>query len=332
MKRLHAYIIRAFAQSLFVIFLLSMFVFVLSRSAGDPVAGYVDPYVPLYQIEQIRIKYHLDEPLYIQYFYWLQSVFQGDFGKSRIYMYRPVFEAIIRFVPITIELAIYTLAIMIPISMWLATKSVAYKDKWPDHVTRLLAIAGRSMPVFFFGIIILMAFYPYKLTIVSPNFNFEPITGMPTFDALMRGDLRGLVTAFQYLLGPLVVQVFVNLALTMRILRSSMLEELFQDYVTMGISKGLSRDYILKKYVRRNAMIPFITLIGIQFAYLVNGSVISETIFNRKGLGFLAARAAMQLDHPTILGLALILGATMVFTNLIVDIAYVYLDPRIMKR
>jgi len=329
MRKLHIYIIKGFFHSLLVIVGLSILVFALSRSAGDPVAGYVDPYTPLYQIEQIRIKYHLDKPLYIQYFYWLQAISRGDFGLSRIYMYRPVWYTIQRFVPITVELAIYTLIIMIPTSLWLATKSVKHKDKTVDHITRLIAIAGRSMPTFFFGIIILMILYPLKLIAVAPVFDFQPITNMPTFDALLNRDWAGFIEAVKYLLGPLIVQVFINLALTMRIMRSSMLEELYQDYVTMGLAKGLSRDYLLIKYVRRNAMIPFITLIGIQFAYLVNGSVISETIFNRKGLGFLAARAATQLDHPTVLGLALVLGSTMVLTNLVVDILYLYIDPRV---
>lgn len=329
MKKLYVFVIRGFILSLVVIVGLSVLVFTLSRSAGDPVAGYVDPYTPLYQIEQIRIKYHLDQPLHIQYFYWIQAVAKGDFGLSRIYMYRPVWYTIQRFAPITLELAIYTLVIMIPTSLWLATKSVKHKDKTIDHITRLIAIGGRSMPTFFFGIIVLMILYPLKLVAIAPVFNFPPITRMPTFDALLNGDWAGFITAVKYLLGPLIVQVIINLALSMRIMRSSMLEELNQDYVTMGLAKGLSRDYLLKKYVRKNAMIPFITLIGIQFAYMVNGAVISETIFNRKGLGWLAARAAMQLDHPTVLGLALVLGATMVFTNLVVDILYLYIDPRV---
>jgi len=329
MRKIHIYAIKGFLLSILVIFGLSILVFSLSRSAGDPVAGYVDPYTPLYQIEQIRIKYHLDKPLHIQYFYWLQAVLRGDFGLSRIYMYRPVWYTIQKFVPITIELAIYTVLIMVPLSLWLATKSVKHKDKLIDNITRLIAIAGRSMPSFFFGIVLLMILYPLKLTSIAPIFTFKAITNMPTFDALLNRDWAGFIEAVKYLLGPLIIQVFINLALTMRIMRASMLEELYQDYVTMGLAKGLSRDYLLIKYVRRNAMIPFITLIGIQFAYLVNGSVISETIFNRKGLGFLAARAAMQLDHPTILGLALVLGSTMVLTNLAVDILYVYIDPRL---
>jgi len=327
--KMRAYIIRGFFLSLAVLFGLSIMVFSLSRMAGDPVAGYVDPYTPLYQIEQIREKYHLNEPLYVQYFYWLLAVSRGDFGLARIYIYRPVFQVIKIFAPVTLELALYTIIFMVPLSLWLATKSVAHKDRFIDHICRLIAISGRSMPVFFFGIIVLMALYPLKLTVISPMFEFTPITRMPTIDALLNWDLKGLVEAFKYLIGPLIVQVYINLALTMRILRSSMLEELHQDYIKMGLAKGLSRNYILKKYVRRNALIPFITLMGIQFAWLVNGSVISETIFNRKGLGFLAARAAMQLDHPTILGLALVLGSTMVFTNLVVDVLYFYLDPRV---
>ena len=133
------------SNDLAVLLGLSIMVFSLSRMVGDPVAGYVDPYTPLYQIEQIRVKYHLDEPLYIQYFYWLSAVFRGDFGLSRIYIYRPVFYVIQIFAPVTLELALYTMIFMIPISLWLATKSVAHRDRLVDHISRLIAISGHFL-------------------------------------------------------------------------------------------------------------------------------------------------------------------------------------------
>ena len=327
--KLYVYLIRRLILAFVVLLGLSILVFALSRSAGDPVAAYVDPLTPRQQVEVIREKYHLNDPLYVQYFYWLLAVSHGDFGLSQIYLYRPVFEVILLYLPITAELAIYTMIIMIPLSLWLATKSVANKDSLIDHICRLIAISGRSMPVFFFSLIVLSVFYPQGWAVVTPIFSFSKITGMPTIDALLHADLSGFIDAIKYLIGPLIVQVYINLALTIRILRSSMLEELNQDYVLMGRAKGLSENSVLKNYVRRNSLIPFVTLMGIQFAFLMNGAVISETVFNRKGIGFMAARAATQLDHATILAFALTLGATMVFTNLIVDLLYVHLDPRV---
>ncbi len=330
--KFHTYVIKRLILAVIVLFGLSILVFSLSRSAGDPVAGYVDPLTPWDQVEQIRKEHHLDEPLYIQYFYWLKEVSRGDFGICRIYMYRPVFDAITNYMPVTIELAIFTLVFMVPISFWLATKAIAHKDTWIDHLSRLLAISGRSFPVFLLGLVVLAILYPINLSIITfhyPTSDFPRITGMPTIDAVLSRDLGNFIDSIKYLIGPLLVQIFINLALTIRVLRSSMLEEAGKDYVLTGYSKGLSQDYILKNYIRRNALIPFITLMGIQFAFLMNGAVISETIFNRKGLGWLAATAATRTDHPTILAIALTLGATMVFANLAVDLIYARLDPRV---
>ncbi len=323
------YILKRFAYSGITIFIIVFVVFTISRSAGDPVTAYVTPETPGRIVDIIREKYHLNDPIPIQFIYWLNGILHGDWGRAYSHSKEPVLEIIIRYLPYTLELNLYVFIIAIPLSYWIATKAATNKDALIDHAARFLAVSGQSLPDFFIGILIMAYLYPRGLMVMNPKWTFPLITGMPTVDALLSGDIKGFIEAWKYLIGPIITIVIGSLATLTRILRSSILEELNKDYIITGMSKGLSKDYVEKRYARRNALIPFITLIGLWIANLVAGSAIVEVVFNRRGLGFIMAEAAKATDHNAVQAYTMIYAVVLVLANLAIDISYGYLDPRI---
>lgn len=329
LTNMQKYVLRRVLYSIITIFVIVFMIFTLSRLAGDPVEAYVTPETPPEIIEVIRKKYHLDEPIPVQFVYWVQGLLQGDWGRAFSYGEEPILELITRLFPLTLELNLYVMLIALPAGYWIGTKAAANKDSWIDHLARILAIMGNSLPSFFIGLLLLAFLYTRGIVVIDPKFTFARVTGMPTIDAILAGDWNGFIEAWRYLIGPLITSVFASLATNTRVLRSSILEELNKDYITTGKSKGLSKDYIDKKYARRNALIPFSTLLGFWVAGLVSGSAILEAVFNRQGLGSVAAAAAKATDHNTVQAFTLIYAIMLVFVNLGIDILYGYIDPRI---
>ena len=304
-------------------------VFTISRSAGDPVTAYVTPETPGRIVEIIREKYHLNDPIPIQFIYWLNGILHGDWGRAHSHSREPVLELITRYLPYTLELNLYVFLFAVPLSYWIGTKAATNKDALVDHATRFFAVSGQSLPEFFIGILMMAFLYPRGLMIMNPQWSFQKITGMPTIDALLNGDINGFIDAWKYLIGPLVTMIIGSIATLTRILRSSILEELNKDYIITGMSKGLSKDYVEKKYARRNALIPFVTLIGLWVANLVSGSAIIEVVFNRRGIGFIMAEAAKATDHNAVQAFTMIYAVVLVVANLVIDVFYGYIDPRI---
>jgi ABC-type dipeptide/oligopeptide/nickel transport system permease component len=327
--KLYAFFIRRLIFAIGVLLGVSLFVFMITRSIGDPITPYVTPRTPKDTIDLIRAKYHLNEPIYIQFAYWLAGILHGDLGLSPTYGYAPVSKLLVQYLPITVELALYTVLFSIPLGLWLGTKSAKNKDKVPDHLSRIFSIAGWSMPQFVIGLLLLYVLYLEGLIVLSPKFTFPTVTGMPTIDALLAGDMNGFIQAWQYLIGPLVVQVWTNVAIMARVLRSSLIEELGKDYVTTARAKGVKESVVVIGHARRNALISFITIAGVSAGYWLSGSVIVETVFNRLGVGLLAATAATHFDSALVLGFTLLAGVVMVGANFVADLMYAYFDPRI---
>ena len=329
MKPIHRYILMRLGYSVITVFIIIFVVFTISRMAGDPVEAYVTPETPPEIVEIIRKKYRLDQPIPVQFVYWLQGVAQGDLGRAFSFGQEPLTDVIKRYLPLTLELNIYGLALALPISYWIGTKAATKKDSWFDHLARFSAILGNCLPGFFIGLVILAALYPRGWIVVDPRWNFQRITGMPTIDALLNMDLLGFVEAFKYLIGPLLTSFIGAFASNTRILRSSILEELSKDYINTGKAKGLSKDYVEKKYARKNALIPFLTMLGFSIAGMVSGSAVLEAVFNRGGMGNISAAAARATDHNTLQAFTMIYAIMLVLTNLVVDILYGFVDPRI---
>jgi len=291
------------------------------------------------EINELIDHYGLDDPIIIQYVNWLKRVFHGNLGWSQTAQ-MPVFEAIIKFFPVTFEVVIYAFLPTVMVGIWLGTLSATKHNTPVDHIARVISTVGWSLPTFTFGIIILMVFYgvfglfpPERLSnwaqAMVDSAGFIRYTRLNTVDALLNGQFKVFLDALRHMLGPILTLSYVMWALILRIMRSSMLETLRKDYVITARAKGLEEKVVTKKHARRNALLPVVTTAGEMVLWLINGDVIAETIFNYKGIGFWAARAAVRLDIPAILGIALVTGFVLVFVNLVIDILYSILNPEI---
>lgn len=294
----------------------------------------------LANIDEIIELYGLNAPLWEQYFTWMGQVFQGNLGWSQV-VGMPVAEAIFTFLPATVELAIFATPLIIIGGIWLGSKAAAHKDKLIDHATRTGAIIGWSLPTFWFGLILLMVFYglfsgllpPERLStemsILVHSESFTRYTGLNFLDGILNWEWRVTLDSLRHIVLPVVTLSVVNIAFIMRLMRSSMLESLGKGYILTARAKGLPERTVINKHARRNAMIPVLTVSGYLFAAIVNGVVITESIFNYKGLGWWAWRTAVTLDAPSILGFALFNAVLFVLTNLAVDLLYAHFDPRV---
>ena len=291
-------------------------------------------------IEEIIRKYHLDAPIPVQYYYWIREVLQGNLGWSEA-VHMPVSMAILNFFPATAELVIWSAPVIILLGIRLGVTSATHKDKAVDHATRTASIIGWSLPSFWLGILLLSIFYGPTLRIFPPerlgveaklyvtSSNFVRYTQINSVDALLNGQLWIFVDALKHLVLPVASLTIQIVALIVRIMRSSMLEALSKGYITTARAKGLDEREVINKHARKNAMIPVFTVTGILLAGMLNGVVVTEFIFAYKGIGWWAANAALQLDIPGVLAFALFNGVLFIVANLIVDVLYARIDPRI---
>lgn len=290
-------------------------------------------------LESIIQKYHLRDPMPVQYGIWLKQVVRGDLGYSETAK-MTVSQALLSFFPATAELALVTFIPIILIGVWLGTQSAVKKDQWLDHISRILSILGYSLPSFVLGLVLLMIFYgqlkllpPGRLSLDADLFThseeFTRYTGFILIDSVMNGKLWVLLDALRHLILPAITLGYINVALLVRITRSSMLEEIHKDYVRTARAKGLSEPVIINKHARKNALIPVVTLSSLLFVGLLGGVVITETVFDYPGIGRWGVGAAQQLDIPAVMGFALLSAMLFVVGNLISDILYAYVDPRI---
>lgn len=295
----------------------------------------------LRNIGNIIVKYHLNESVITQYQVWISQVLQRNLGWSQTAR-KPVMNAIIDKFPATIETVMFSIPITIFVGIFLGVKAAEHRDKPFDHATRLLSIVGYSLPTFWLGILLIAIFFAglgwfppgrlgadAELIVTSPPPAWIKYTGIYTIDGLLNGKLWITLDALRHLVLPTITLVTIQVALIIRVMRSSMLEALGKGYITAARAKGLTKTEVINKHARRNALIPVITLAGLMAAGLINGVTITETVFNIPGLGRWAAMAAIRLDIPSVLGFALFAGLIYVLANLIVDILYAYIDPRI---
>lgn len=296
-------------------------------------------------------KYCLDCPLHIQYFNWLLGVpdpitgeirggiLRGDLGYSRT-GHQPVSDIIARRFPATLELSLWAIVPLIGGGIWLGVKTAVHHNKPIDQIARVFSIVGWSFPTFVFGLIVLMLFYanlewfpPGRLSgwaqIEVNADTFVQYTQIMTIDSILNLRFDILVDTLRHLVLPVVTLAYVSWALLLRVTRSSMLETLRQDYVTTARAKGMPEKVVINKHARPNALLPVVTIGGLTVVGLLNGVIITETIFNYPGIGSAAAAAAVQLDVVTVLGMALFTGMILIVSNLIVDVLYVFIDPRV---
>ena len=290
-------------------------------------------------LDDLIDEYGLDDPFFIQYFRWMNNVIHGNLGWSAT-ANMSVSDAILERFPATFELALFALVPLVFTGIWLGEVSAVHHNAILDHVTRVMAITGWSFPPFVFGIIVLMVFYgvfgwfpPGRLSTwadaIVHSTDFSRYTGLNTLDALLNANFSVFLDALRHLVLPVVTLSYVSWAWILRVMRSSMLEILRKDYITTARAKGLREQVVIGKHARRNALMPALTVSSLLILMLLGGVVITETIFDYQGMGRWVADAAIQLDIPSVLGFALFNGFLMVFVNLVVDLLYAYIDPRV---
>lgn len=332
--RVRKLIARRIALMIFVLWGIITITFIVARVIpADPIGSILGPQAPPELVEKLRKEWGLDKPLYQQYFDYIINVLHGDFGKS-IKTNRPVLDDLKQFFPATIELATFSLIIAVLIGVPLGILSALKKDSIIDYLSRMFALTGVSTPVFWLGLVLLYLFY-YKIQIfpepgrlsvgVQPP---DPTTGMILLDSLLRGKFDVFLDALKHIILPSIVLGFYNSAYIMRITRASILEVISQEYVRMAVAKGLRRRKVILKHVFRNAMIPIITVIGITYGSLLEGAVLTETIFAWPGLGRYATQAFLSLDYNAVVGATFLIALVYSLVNLVVDVLYIYIDPR----
>ncbi len=349
-----AYIIRRLLMLPVILFGVSLLIFGMLQILGpnERAALYVRD-IPRneQQLESIIRRYGLDDPLPKQYVNWMfgridpetgdrvGGILRGDLGFSRTGR-EPVIDLMKRRLPVTMELAIWSVFPIVGIGIWLGIQAALNHNKPIDQAARVFSVLGYSFPTFVFGLLMLLIFYAklgwfppgrlsdWALEVVRAS-DWRVITHMYSFDSLLNGRFDIFLDCLRHLVLPIITLSYLSWALMLKVTRSSMLEQLRQDFVMTARSKGLSERMVVNRHVRPNAMIPVITVAGATIASLLNGVVITETIFNIPGLGSAAVAAASSLDALTVLGFALFNGVLFVVTYLVVDILYALIDPRV---
>jgi peptide/nickel transport system permease protein len=332
-----AYIGRRFAQSVLVLLLVSIATCLLAHAVpGDPIETVLGERAA--DNPEIRAaaerRYGLDKPLHLQYLYFMRNLFQGDLGES-ISTRRPVMDDLRQFIPGTIELAFSAMLFAIVVGVPLGILGAIFHDRWPDHLARFVALIGTSVPVFWLGLLLLYIFF-YQLRWLPGPGRLDTgmtapdrLTGLITVDAAIRAEWDVFRASLKHLILPSVVLGSFALGILARMLRSSLLASLGDDYIRTARAKGLTERNVIAGHAIRNAMIPTVTVLGLTFASLLAGAVLTETIFSWPGIGRYSVQAALKLDYPALLGVTLFVAAAYVLVNFIVDVIYGFLDPRI---
>ncbi|WP_145139901.1 ABC transporter permease [Roseomonas gilardii] len=329
------YILRRILLLVPVLVGLSILVFCIARLLpGDPVRLAAGPNASAADIASVAREFGLDRPFVVQYWDYATGLLRGDWGVS-IFTRRPVAEDLAVYLPATLELVLAAMILAVGLGIPAGLLAAVYRNRWPDFLSRTVSLGAISMPRFFLGLVFQLAFAMWlgwlPLSGRFPLTEDPPptITGFLTFDALASGNLHAFGVALQYLALPAIAMCLSPLATIMRMMRASTIEVLGQDYVTTERALGLPGRQILFKYVLKNAVSATLTVIGLYFGWLLGGTVLVETVFDWPGIGLYATQAVLSQDFMPIIGVTLCIGALFITVNLIVDLLYGLLNPRV---
>lgn len=328
------YLTKRLLTAILVLFGVSIVVFGFVRLIpGDPASVMLGERATPESIARVRTQLGLDRPIYEQYLIFLTNALRGDLGKS-VLRQEPVTSEIVRRFPATVELAfcaiLFALAVGIPAGIISAVK----RNSWFDGSSMLLALIGVSMPVFWLGLMLIFLFAVVLHWLPSggrlaAGTQFTPITNLLLLDTLLRGDIPIFFQATRHLILPAIALGTIPMALIARMTRSSMLEVLNQDYVRTGRAKGLRERNVILRHALRNALLPIITVVGLQVGILLSGAILTETVFSWPGIGRWLVDAIYSRDYPIVQGVTLFIAIIFVVVNLTVDILYAWVDPRV---
>ncbi|EHI97328.1 ABC-type transporter, integral membrane subunit [Clostridium sp. DL-VIII] len=299
----------------------------------DPTSIILGQHASQEQIEALRQQLGLNAPLYIQYLKFIGGIFTGNFGTSLITKSSVATEIFSRF-PATIELAILSIIVASIVGITLGVISAVKQNSILDYLCMGTSLVGVSMPIFWLGLILIVVF-SVGLGILPVSgratIGLEPtkITGLYLLDSLITGDMTAFVDSLEHLILPVIALSSYSTAIIARMTRSTMLEVLGQDYIRTARSKGLAEKIVVKGHGLRNALIPVSTVIGLQLGSLLGGAVLTETVFSWPGIGSYTIDAILKSDYPVVQGSVMIMAIIFVLVNLLVDLLYAFIDPRI---
>ena len=330
-----SFVARRLGFLVFVILGVSVLTFVISHVVpADPARLLLGRTATAQQIADLRTNLGFDKPLPVQYLVYMEHLLRGDLGQS-ISSHRPVLSDIADYFPATVELTIYALALCLAVGLPLGVVSALARDRWPDHLVRIFSIAGVALPLFWLGLVLQVILYGRLHLLPAEQrldlFMSAPrhITGMYTFDSLLTGNWAALGNSLRHIVLPALTLAFAALATMTRVTRASVLEALDQDYIRTARAKGLRRRRVVYRHALRNALIPTTTLMGLQVGNLLGGAFLVEIVFSWPGIGFYSVQAIRAFDYAAIMGVTIIIAVAYTMVNLVVDVLYVVLDPRI---
>ena len=336
--KLWIYVARRLALTVPVLLGVTIITFSLSHMMGDPLAPYISEKTTEEQAQELREKHNLDDPIHVQYVTYLQNIITFDWGYSKT-INQPVSEALREKFAATLELSILAFIVAVGTAIPLGIFSSIRHNRWEDHAIRLFALFGSAIPIFWFALVLKyvisfqLGWLPlgdrYDAILWDVTDPIEIKTNFLLIDALAAGSYTHFIDALKHMILPATVLAYGSMATIIRLMRGNMLDVLGQDYVRTAKSKGLSEREVTLKHGASNAMIPTVTLLGMGFAGLINGSVLTETVFTWPGLGYWAITAMKNLDVSAILAYTLFSAILYIFANLVVDILYAFLDPRV---
>ena len=321
---MRVYVVRRLLQIVPTVLMITFVVFLMIQSVpGDPVVALLGDAYTEEDAIRIRQAYGLDQPVVVQYFIWLGKLFRGDWGAS-ILTGRPVLQDVLVRLPVTLELIVLSMGVALLIAIPAGIIGALRQNTWADYTATSVAMIGVSIPEFFIGVLLLLVF-SFGLGGLLPSSGWVYLPG--TCPSMVCGV--SLWGNLQHILMPALALGVGRAAILTRLLRASMLEVIRTEYVTTARAKGLAERPVVLKHAFKNALIPTVTVMGLQVGFLIGGAIVVETLFAMPGLGTFGIDAIIARDYQQVQGFALITAFAFVFINLLVDLTYTFLDPRI---
>ena len=328
------YVLKRILLAIPVLLGVSIIVFLIMRVfSADPAPVVLGQHATAEAMEAWRQENGLNDPIVIQYFNFLTGALTGDLGES-YYTHASVTQELLSRFPATVELALVAIVIAAVVGVALGVVSATHKNSPIDGLATILALVGVSMPIFWLGVLLIILFAGV-LHVLPSSGRIDPLlqpvggTGLYLIDTLLSGDLEAFVDAARHIVLPALALSMYSMAVITRMTRSSMLETLNEDYVRTARAKGLRRGKVNIHHALRNAMLPVTTVIGLQLGSLLGGAMLTETVFAWPGIGKYVVDSILKSDFPVVQGAVLLIGVIFIVINLVVDVIYAYLDPRI---
>jgi peptide/nickel transport system permease protein len=333
------YIARRLLSLLPVLLGITLLVFAfLHLIPGDPAITMLGEKATPAQVEALRERLGLNQPLPLQYLTFLGNLLRFELGNS-IISGIPVAQEIRSRWPASFELSVAAMLFAVIVGVPAGIIAAVRKNSWVDNLAMSGSLIGVSMPVYWLGLLLIYLFAVYLRWLppsgrigVEQGFSFQPITGLYVLDAILRGDFAALGNILSHLVLPAIALGTIPLAIVARITRSAMLEVLSQDYIRTARAKGLIERWVILKHALKNALLPVITIIGLQFGTLLSGAILTETIFSWPGIGSWIYNGILARDYPIVQGGVVFVAVVFVLVNLLVDISYAFFDPRIQYK